>query len=943
MRRLHKARQEERERDGVDGSAFATASVAAAVIQAAMKRLHKARREERERDGVDGSAFATASVACAATDTGGLAETADARESEPPTPQEGEDEKEDSVSSPPASAAAALLQASLKRRATRNRALEVALLVWRAWIGEEFDTALAVLQKSLRRYPARCSAVQCRGAAAVIQAAMRRLHKARQEEEERERARAAQAAVEARVAEEQRVREEKARQEQEERERARAVQAAEEARVAEEQRLVEEKARQEQGDRDWRSKSEEEAGKGAVMQVGRSEDTDKAQVSNVEEEEDEEELLQQQQLMIQEAVLMQQRRQQQEMMEAERLQRLQQQHMQNLVQQSGSLDHAAAKLRAQMLQRQKMRQQEQAVRRQHEAALCMSAFWRRRVQAGQWRQLSRAGLSLGAVVRRVALEQQVCGLQSRVRRVLRHLRQQQLKAQYRWWRVARRRVRLESSVVLLQACLPRARRYWVYYTLAAAVYRVRAAAAWRERREVVLVMQAAARRSLWAGRTVGVVRACSVRLQAAYRRSVWRALHRLRLYQRYQAARCLQAATRRFPPKRELTERRAAVERAQAALRQRQERAEYCEVWTVARLRQLTHPTGQSRHTALQARRLNPAFVHSWQTASAQLQEIPFHGPTALEYSLLDAEAEAARASDALVAAEAEVARQRQASAELCSLLSSTGASAPATPANPSAAADGGEREEDSLAYGQSGNGGSGDAVPDAGSGRWVYDGDEWWAAEVDQRSGDTYYYSLRTRETTWERPATVTPSNPATPAAAAAGGGVAAGGEPRAPHSPMLATSQERRESEEGMFALSQGERVLQDEMASLEAELRAFKARLAAPPRCEGLASNSQPEDPDPGAIQATLQHLRRRLAALIAQQDECDAEDESVSDGLSLSTSGSGDAEDAQARDSWSSGSGSDLGDVSGGGDGESSILSSPPLSARLGLLRLEVSAQ
>ena len=33
-------------------------------------------------------------------------------------------------------------------------------------------------------------------------------------------------------------------------------------------------------------------------------------------------------------------------------------------------------------------------------------------------------------------------------------------------------------------------------------------------------------------------------------------------------------------------------------------------------------------------------------------------------------------------------------------------------------------------------------------------------------------------------------------------------------------------------MFALSQGERVLQDEMASLEAELRAFKARLAAPP---------------------------------------------------------------------------------------------------------------
>ena len=48
MRRLHKARQEERERDGVDGSAFATASVAAAVIQAAMKRLHKARREERE-------------------------------------------------------------------------------------------------------------------------------------------------------------------------------------------------------------------------------------------------------------------------------------------------------------------------------------------------------------------------------------------------------------------------------------------------------------------------------------------------------------------------------------------------------------------------------------------------------------------------------------------------------------------------------------------------------------------------------------------------------------------------------------------------------------------------------------------------------------------------------------------------------------------------------
>merc|ERR1719261_1781033 len=107
----------------------------------------------------------------------------------------------------------------------------------------------------------------------------------------------------------------------------------------------------------------------------------------------------------------------------------------------------------------------------------MSAFWRRRVQAGQWRQLSRAGLSLGAVVRRVALEQQVCGLQSRVRRVLRHLRQQQLKAQYRWLRVARRRVRLESSVVLLQACLPRARRYWVYYTLAAAVYRVRAAAA----------------------------------------------------------------------------------------------------------------------------------------------------------------------------------------------------------------------------------------------------------------------------------------------------------------------------------------------------------------------------------------------------------------------------------------------------------------------------------
>ena len=83
--------------------------------------------------------------------------------------------------------------------------------------------------------------------------------------------------------------------------------------------------------------------------------------------------------------------------------------------------------------------------------------------------------------------------------------------------------------------------------------------------------------------------------------------------------------------------------------------------------------------------------------------------------------------------------------------------------------------------------------------------------------------------------------------------------------------------------------------------------------------------------------LQHLRRRLAALIAQQDESDAEDES------LSTSGSGDAEDAQARDSWSSGSGSDLGDVSGGGDGESSILSSPPLSARLGLLRLEVSAQ
>ena len=303
---------------------------------------------------------------------------------------------------------------------------------------------------------------------------------------------------------------------------------------------------------------------------------------------------------------------------------------------------------------------------------------------------------------------------------------------------------------------------------------------------------------------MGVVRASSVRLQAAYRRSVWRALHRWRLYQRYQAARCLQAATRRLPPKQELTERRAAAERAQAALRQRQERAEYCEVWTVARLRQLTHPTGQSRHTALQARRLNPAFVHSWQTASAQLQEIPFHGPTALEYSLLDAKAEAARARDELVAAEAEVARQRQASAELCSLLSLAGASAPATPAHPSAAADGGEREGDRIAHGQSGNGVSGDAVPAAGSERWVYDGDDWWAAEVDQRSGDTYYYSLRTRETTWERPATAT-SNQATPAAAAGGGGVEAGAEARAPHSHTLATSQEWSESEEGVFALSQ------------------------------------------------------------------------------------------------------------------------------------------